>query len=167
MKKLFIIFPLITGLLLFSVSCDNSMDKQYASVDDMVKEATANANVISVEKLKKVIDSKQVINLVDCRESELFVEGHIPGAINIPRGKIEFAANISNRRIPLYIYSQDVSVAALAYTSLNKMKYSKLYLVEGGWEKWSDMYPDDIEEGLGGGTEVTPAAVQESGGCGG
>jgi len=45
---------------------------------------------ISVEELEQLLDEGKQVNIIDVREVSEVAEGHIPTAINIPLGLIEF-----------------------------------------------------------------------------
>ncbi len=158
---------LIAILAILLSACNSGSIKVYDSVDAMVKEAKANAEFVKAEELKTIIENEHNFVIVDCREADVYVEGHIPGAINIPRGVLEFSSKISNRREPIYIYCNDSKKSVLAAESLVKLKYQVVKVIEGGWEKWNEAYPELIEEGTGGGSKEEVVKPAEGGGCGG
>ena len=45
---------------------------------------------ITVDELKKMMDKKARMVIVDAREEQEFREGHIPKAVNIPPAKVNF-----------------------------------------------------------------------------
>ena len=45
---------------------------------------------VNVHELKKMIDAKDDFQLIDVRELREHNHGYIPGAVNIPRGTLEF-----------------------------------------------------------------------------
>jgi rhodanese-related sulfurtransferase len=160
--KLFFLIPL--AILLGS--CNANKENSYANVDQMVNTAQENITKISVLDLKEKLDHNEIL-IIDCRETEEYIKGHIPGALNIPRGLLEFSSKISNRREVIYIYSETVDRASLAYPVLKSLKYKSVFLVDGGWIEWFKSYPSLIEEGLGTAAGVAPPKKEESGGCGG
>lgn len=163
----------IINLLLLSaafvfvfISCNKNKETIYTSLDDMVKEAEANVVKIDPSELKLLIDEEEIFQIVDCREAEDYIAGHIPHAINVPRGTLEFSAKVSNRRLKTLVFSYGNGSGILAFESLKKLKYFDLYLIDGNWDKWIEKYPDLIEEGAG---KAAPAAAPDDsgGGCGG
>ncbi|MEA3445453.1 MAG: rhodanese-like domain-containing protein [Bacteroidota bacterium] len=163
LKSLFL-FVITTTLL---SSCSTEPIKVYADVESLINEAQEKAVFIKADELKTIIDNKHNFIIVDCREPDIYVEGHIPGSVNIPRGILEFSGKISNRREPVYIYCNDYKKAVLAAESLIKLKYQVVKVVDGGWEKWHETYPELIEEGAGGSAEEEIAKPSDGGGCGG
>ena len=55
---------------------------------DLVLAAKARCTEISVKNASDVLQSTDVI--IDVREADEFAVGHLAGAINIPRGLLEF-----------------------------------------------------------------------------
>ncbi len=157
-------------LLLLSViiigGCGSKKDNSYDSVAQMLSYAQANTKMLTVTDLKVVQEHKGEYKIIDCRETEEYIEGHIPGAINIPRGVLEFSDKISNRRETIYVYSQNNDRASLACSSLKLLKYNKVYLIDGGWIEWNKTFPKLIEKGDGETGNKPAPKVEESGGCG-
>ena len=90
-------YNLLRNLLIIIVisiisSCNDK--KVYESVDGIVADAAVSVTSINVENLKDKIDNGEMILLIDVREPNEFNAGYIPGAVNIPRGVLEF--KISN-----------------------------------------------------------------------
>ena len=59
-------------------------------VKEMVLEARKYIKTIDMDGFRKVVDYPQDALIVDVREPKEFAAGHVPGAINVPRGVIEF-----------------------------------------------------------------------------
>ena len=161
--KLFLIL-----LLALSIgSCGSKKDNNYDSVEQLVSEAQINVKKASVDELKSIFNHHGNYKIIDCRETEEYTDGHIPGAINIPRGVLEFSNKISNRRETIYVYSQTNKRASLACQALKLLKYNKVFLIDGGWQEWNNQFPELIEKGDGDKGAKAAPKVEESGGCGG
>ena len=163
--KTYKLFVLII-LVLIMGSCGSKKDNSYDNVAQMVEDAEAGITKITVNELKAILDHKGEYKIIDCREENEFLEGHIPGAINIPRGVLEFSSKISNRREAMYVYSQTVDRASLACQALLLLKYKKVYLIDGGWEEWNKVFPKLIEKDAGDVEGKEAPEAEESGGCG-
>lgn len=78
--------------------------------------------------------------LIDVRENDEFRGGHIPGARGIGRGVLEYHIHDevpdANREIVLYCRGGNRS--ALAADSLQKMGYSNVHSMTGGWRAWAE-----------------------------
>ena len=147
-------------------SCGSKKDNSYENVDQMIAEAQASISKVTVDELNSILQHEGEYKVIDCREEEEYIEGHIPGALNIPRGVLEFSSKVSNRRETIYIYSQSVNRASLACPALKLLKYRKVYLIDGGWLEWNKTFPELIEKGSGDASTKTQPKAVESGGCG-
>jgi rhodanese-related sulfurtransferase len=82
--------------------------------------------------------------LIDVREPAEYLTGHLPGAVNIPRGLLEFevathpaVANVTDpaladRSRPIIVYCLSGGRAALATAALCEMGYSNVVSIQGG-----------------------------------
>ncbi|RPI34120.1 MAG: rhodanese-like domain-containing protein [Nitrospiraceae bacterium] len=91
MKKI-ILFSVVAFIFMFS----------NASAKD-VKSITA-------DELKKMIDSKMKLTLVDARTEMEYAQGHIPKALNIPPDKLNIIGTLlpKNRQTLVIIYCRGV-----------------------------------------------------------
>jgi Rhodanese-like domain len=62
------------------------------SLMEMLHEARKNVRELAVQEAAKNLAGRDVL-LVDVREASEFDRGHIPGAVNIPRGVLEIKAD--------------------------------------------------------------------------
>lgn len=77
--------------MLVNMSCDEN--QVVVTAEELVEAASMNTTGITVEELKDKIDNGEMILLVDVREPMEYNAGYIPGALNIPRGVLEFKIN--------------------------------------------------------------------------
>ncbi|OJF16592.1 MAG: hypothetical protein A6D91_11315 [Bacillaceae bacterium G1] len=92
---------------------------------------------MDAETLREKIRRREGLKIVDVREPEEFAAGHIPGAVNLPLGRIRFTANKElspEDEIVLVCRSGRRSVTAARI--LKKMGYRKLYNLTGGMVMW-------------------------------
>lgn len=79
--------------------------------------------------------------LLDVREPAEFEQGHIGGAINIPRGLLEFRLSATpeydNRDLAIVVYCKTSGRAALAAQSLQQMGYRRVRSIAGGFDAWT------------------------------
>lgn len=87
--------------------------------------------------------------LIDVREPAEFETGHIAGAINIPRGVLEFqvdahpaVANVSDPALshkdqPLVLVCRTGGRAAMAALSLQRMGFNDVRSIAGGVTEWT------------------------------
>lgn len=106
---------------------------------DLVISAKARIHEVDVENAEAAIHDADA--LIDVREADEFHAGHIPGAINIPRGLLEFKLSndpeLSARDRKLVLYCKNSGRSALSACSLQEMGYLQVLSIEGGFEAWS------------------------------
>ncbi len=59
-------------------------------VKDLVAKAKASIKTVKAEDVKAAIDKKEKVVILDVRDPQEFSAGHLPGAINVSRGTLEF-----------------------------------------------------------------------------
>jgi rhodanese-related sulfurtransferase len=83
-----------------------------------------------------VNQGKGNFQVLDVRFPGDFAQGHIPGAVNLPRGKWRNAAGL-RKDATLYVYCYDQTCHMAAEASLELVKQGfRAVEVEGGWERW-------------------------------
>ena len=60
------------------------------AVTQKVQAVQKQVKTIGMEEYRKVVESPGPALIVDVREPHEYAAGHVPGAINIPRGVLEF-----------------------------------------------------------------------------
>jgi rhodanese-related sulfurtransferase len=60
---------------------------------EMVAEAKERVREISPQDVKQALDEGKDVLLLDVREPHEYAEGHLPGAVNVPRGVLELKAD--------------------------------------------------------------------------
>jgi len=103
----------------------------------------AKQQITEVDPLQAQQRSSQAI-LIDVREPAEFEGGHIPGAVNIPRGVLEMEleqmaplTELATKSI--YLYCRSGGRSALAALSLQGMGLTKVYSVAGGIQAWQQL----------------------------
>lgn len=87
---------------------------------------------------------EQKYTLIDVREDHEWQAGHIQNAIHIGRGILErdIETKIPDPTTPLVLYCGGGYRSALAAESLQKMGYSNVFSLKGGWREWKEKsYP--------------------------
>lgn len=80
--------------------------------------------------------NKGDITIVDLRFPSDYKQAHIPGAVNLPKGKWNRPAGLSHEKLNvLYCYSQTCHLAAEAALELAAQGY-RVAEMEGGFEAW-------------------------------
>jgi rhodanese-related sulfurtransferase len=108
------------------------------SAHDLVEQARTGIQEIPTSQAEAAIQAADV--LIDVREPDEFREGHIEGALNIPRGVLEFklsgAPELSARDLHVVLYCKTSGRAALAAASLQAMGYLNVKSIAGGFDAW-------------------------------
>ncbi len=104
---------------------------------DLVAMAKAEITSIDVAKAKSILDEGGYL-FIDVREHAEYKMGHISGAINIPRGLIEFkiAGEASEKDAKVVVYCKSGGRSSLSTQSLEKLGYTALLNMDGGWLAW-------------------------------
>ncbi|MCS6296301.1 MAG: rhodanese-like domain-containing protein [Nitrospira sp.] len=88
-------------------------------------------------ELERMIKNKEV-NIVDVRAAEDYAEGHIPGAVNLPKDQWHSLKGLrKDKTNVLYCYSQVCHLAATAAVQFAEQGYPIMEL-DGGWRWWKD-----------------------------
>ena len=131
-KSLTIFFVLLLTLSLSSYCLADMTSK------DFVKEAKKTVKEISVVDAKAAMDSGKVDVILDCRTAKEFKKGHLPKAINLQRGLLEFKATekIPNKDASIICYCKSGDRSCLSTCTLGKMGYTNVKSMDGGWKAW-------------------------------
>lgn len=104
---------------------------------DLVLEAKAQIKEVSTAEAQAHLTQRTII---DVREYDEFAAGHLPGAINIPRGVLEFkigtVGECVDKSKPYLIYCRTSGRAALSTVQLQRLGYTDLVSMAGGFDEW-------------------------------
>lgn len=112
-------------------------------VKQKVEAAQKQVKTIGVEEYRKLVENPGAALIVDVREPHEYAAGHVPGAINIPRGVIEFkiwsqlglSANTEMDR-PLILQCQSGNRASLGAQSLAELGFTQTTAVVMSLDDW-------------------------------
>jgi rhodanese-related sulfurtransferase len=106
----------------------------------LVKEAKKRIKEEDYREVKKKIDSGHPLVLVDTREDSEWARGHIPGAVHLSKGIIErdIEKAIPDKSSEIVLYCGGGFRSALAADNLQKMGYSNVISMDGGWRGWTE-----------------------------
>ena len=95
---------------------------------------------IGMEEYRKIVDNPRGALIIDVREPQEYAAGHVPGAINIPRGTIE--AQIWNHvektdvERPIVLQCQSGRRATLAAQTLGELGFTQTSAVIMNLDEW-------------------------------
>lgn len=104
----------------------------------LAEAARSRVREISVPEAQKRM--KQGATLIDVREDNEWSEAHAAGAIHIGRGVIErdIVHQIPDKNAELILYCGGGFRSALAADNLQKMGYTNVFSLIGGWKAWRE-----------------------------
>ena len=109
------------------------------SPHELVIEAKAQIKEVGTADAQALLGKRLVI---DVREYDEYAAGHLPGAINIPRGVLEFKIGMvpecANKNGAFLIYCRTSGRAALSTVQLQKIGYTDVVSMAGGFEVWNN-----------------------------
>ena len=134
MKKL----VLIVLALALSLGLDGTALPQPLTKKDLVREAMAAVAHVDVLRARQMWQRGGTY-FIDCREEKEFRRGHIPGAINIPRGWLQFKIEelIPERDAEVVLYCRSGDRSSLGVQSIKRMGYVRAVNLDGGWNAWN------------------------------
>jgi rhodanese-related sulfurtransferase len=104
----------------------------------LVNEARSCVKETNVPEVKRRIDEGEKFVLVDVREDHEWANGHLPGAVHMSRGIIERDIELSlpDQNANMILYCGGGYRSVLVAESLQKMGYSDVESMDGGWRGW-------------------------------
>ncbi len=109
----------------------------------LVDAARREVREIPAGELRRELDGLKTAALIDVREESEYAAGHIQGAEHLGKGVIErdIETRHPDRTQPLYLYCGGGFRSALAAQNLQKMGYTQVASVDGGWKALKDLFP--------------------------
>jgi rhodanese-related sulfurtransferase len=106
---------------------------------NLVRDAKKRIKEENVQAMKKKLDAGEQMILVDVREESEWARGHIPNAVHLGKGVIErdIEKAIPEKGATVVLYCGGGFRSALAADSLQKMGYSNVISMDGGWREWT------------------------------
>eukprot|EP01032_Pedospumella_encystans_P014904 gene14904-17098_t len=106
------------------------------NAQDLVMQAKAAVHEVTLADAEEAIRQADV--LIDVREADEFAAGHLPGAVLVPRGLLEFKLSgtpaVSGRVV---LYCKTSGRAALAAQTMQAMGYLNVSSIAGGFDAWA------------------------------
>ena len=107
----------------------------------IVEDARARVEETDVATVRERIARGDRFYLVDVREDSEWERGHVPSAIHIGRGVLErdIETLIPDTDADIVLYCGGGYRSALAAESLQRMGYSNVKSMDGGWRGWTEL----------------------------
>ena len=105
---------------------------------DLVTAARSRIQEVTTEQAEQALLRADV--LLDVREADEFAAGHLPGAIHVSRGLLEFklsgTPSLSARDLKVVLYCKTGGRSALAALAMQDMGYLDVVSLAGGIDAW-------------------------------
>ncbi|MGH9861145.1 MAG: rhodanese-like domain-containing protein [Candidatus Acidiferrales bacterium] len=106
----------------------------------IVNDAKSRIKETNVADVKRRMDAGEKFHLVDTREESEWERGHVAGAQWLGKGIIErdVEAKIPDKNAKVILYCGGGFRSALAADNLQKMGYTNVESMDGGWRGWTE-----------------------------
>jgi rhodanese-related sulfurtransferase len=115
----------------------------------LVEDAKKRIRETNVHEVKRWIDAGKKFHLIDVREESEWARGHLPRAIHLSKGVIErdVEERLPDKGARLVLYCGGGYRSALAADNLQKMGFTNVLSMDGGWRGWTEAaYPVTDDE---------------------
>ena len=116
------------------------------ALKDFVTEARSRVTEVDPDTAEEMREERDDLLILDVREPDEYAAGHIPGAVNVPRGTLESAADpdykhphpelCRARERPILLYCKSGGRSAMATATLADMGFREVYNIAGGAAVW-------------------------------
>ena len=114
--------------------------KHSEGFSNLVNDAKSRVKETNVTQIKQRMDRGEKFVLVDVREDNEWAKGHIPGAVHMGRGILErdVETKYPDKATELVLYCGGGFRSALSADNLQKMGYTNVSSMDGGWRGWNE-----------------------------
>jgi len=117
-----------------------------ASYRELLQQVKAEINEVDASEARALLEDAPPA-VVDVREQDEWDEGHLPGAVHIPRGNLESRIEnaVSDRSQTVLVYCGGGSRSAFAAKTLEELGYEDVRSLAGGFTDWKrNGFPFDV-----------------------
>ncbi len=106
----------------------------------LVNDAKSRIREVTVEQTRERMDSDPSVKLIDVREDNEWQAGHAAGANHLGKGIIErdIEQSVPDKSTELILYCGGGYRSALVTDVLQKMGYTNVFSMAGGWKAWKE-----------------------------
>lgn len=111
------------------------------TVAQLLANAADKVPFMALERLKSLTDARDSdLIVLDVRERDAYVEGHVPGARLLPRGQLELRVNEelpdpTRRMITVCEFGR---ISTLAAATLRELGFTRAVALDGGMKAWRE-----------------------------
>jgi rhodanese-related sulfurtransferase len=113
------------------------------SIKAYVGAAKKQVKLLTMDQFKALVDQGKAGLIIDVRQEDEFEDGFVPGAINVPRGLIEFRIwkqvgfpNATDMNKQMTLYCLTGGRCALATKTLQDLGFTNVSSVDMMWDNW-------------------------------
>jgi rhodanese-related sulfurtransferase len=109
----------------------------------LINDAKTRVKEINASEMPQLLAQNANAKLIDTREESEYAAGHVQGAEWMGKGIIErdIEAKHPDKNEPLYLYCGSGFRSVIAADNLQKMGYSNVWSVDGGWRDLKALLP--------------------------
>lgn len=108
------------------------------TIKQLMDEARTVVPEWSAEQVETALANGGGHKLIDVREKDEFRDGHLPGALSVPRGFLDMRVEevVPDKSTPLILYCAGGNRSLLAGRTLREMGYTDVISMSGGYGAW-------------------------------
>jgi rhodanese-related sulfurtransferase len=106
----------------------------------IVNDAKTRIKELTIDDVRRKQEKGDRFTLIDVREDHEWAKGHLPGAVHLGKGIIErdVETKFPDTGVELVLYCGGGFRSALAADNLQKMGYTNVYSMDGGYRGWTE-----------------------------
>jgi rhodanese-related sulfurtransferase len=111
---------------------------------NLVNDAKSRVREITVAETQQRMRENKDVKLIDVREDHEWNEAHAAGAIHLGKGIIErdIERTVPDKDAELILYCGGGYRSALASDAIQRMGYTNVFSMAGGWKAWKEAGAD-------------------------
>jgi len=111
------------------------------TVAQIIQDAAERISFMTMAELRRRIDAGDPgLHILDVREADAYAEGHIPGAIHLPRGQLELRidSTFPDPTVRILAYCEFGKISTIAAGTLHAMGFLGAIALDGGIRSWKE-----------------------------
>jgi rhodanese-related sulfurtransferase len=104
----------------------------------LMEEAKKDVKELTVQEVQELLQNDGKHVLLDVREKDEYREGHLEGAVSLPRGflEIKVESTVPDKSTPIVAYCAGGVRSLLAAKAMKEMGYQNVISMAGGYSAW-------------------------------
>lgn len=139
-----LLVALVAGFAVIHINVLSAAQPDFPEVvSDYLHAAQQSIKTINLDEFRSVVDNPQQEMIVDVRQESEFASGYVPGAINLPRGLLEFKIwqhvgfpDRTDLNKKIYIYCSAGARCSLAAKTLQDLGFTDVTAVLMKLSEW-------------------------------